>query len=129
MTLCDPTDCSPPGSSVREILQATILEWVATPLSRGSSRPRDETWVSCIAGRFFTIGATFRNMSGATLHLQGLHSNDYQYTNVAQQIFLKKCPSRTSFINLNKQNSKRHHALSLHSTLYVSDMYPVIFNS
>ena len=40
-TLCDPTDCSPPGSSVHGILQARILEWVATPFSRGSSLPRD----------------------------------------------------------------------------------------
>ena len=40
-TLCDPTDCSPPGSSVRGISQARILEWVAVPSSRGSSRPRD----------------------------------------------------------------------------------------
>ena len=36
-TLCDPMDCSPPGSSVHGILQARILEWVATPSSRGSS--------------------------------------------------------------------------------------------
>ena len=40
-TLCDPMDCSPPGSSVRGILQARILEWVAMPSSRGSSQPRD----------------------------------------------------------------------------------------
>ena len=48
-------DCSPPGSSVPGILQARILEWVAIPFSRGSSRPRDRTQVSCIAGRFSTI--------------------------------------------------------------------------
>ena len=91
-TLCDPMDCSPPGSSVRVIFQARILEWVAMPSSRGSSQPRDrraglphctqilyyvshqgrprilewvaypfsresprnQTRVSCIAGRFFT---------------------------------------------------------------------------
>ena len=40
-TLCDPTDCSPPGSSVPGILQARILEWVAMPSSRGSSRPKE----------------------------------------------------------------------------------------
>ena len=39
LTLCSPTDCGPPGSSVHGILQARILEWVATPFSRGSSRP------------------------------------------------------------------------------------------
>ena len=50
-------DCSPSGSSVCGILQA-ILEWVAVPFSRGSSWPRDQTWVFCIAGRFFTVWAT-----------------------------------------------------------------------
>ena len=46
-TLCDPIVCSPPGSSVRGILQARILAWVAMPSSRGSSQPRDQTQVSC----------------------------------------------------------------------------------
>ena len=50
--------CCLPGSCVHGILQARILEWVAIPLSRGSSQPRDWTWVSHIAGRFFTIWAT-----------------------------------------------------------------------
>ena len=54
-TLGDPMDCSPPGSSVRGILQARILEWVAMPSSRGSSRPRDRSQVYPVAGRFFTI--------------------------------------------------------------------------
>ena len=49
-----PVDCSPPGSSVHGILQARTLEWVTIPFSRGFSRPRDRTWVSCIVGRFFT---------------------------------------------------------------------------
>ena len=48
-TLCDPVDCSPPGSSVHGILQARILGWVAISFSRGSSRPRDRTRVSCLA--------------------------------------------------------------------------------
>ena len=47
-------DCSLPGSSVHEILQARILEWVAISFSRGSFRPRNRNQVSCIAGRFFT---------------------------------------------------------------------------
>ena len=42
LTLCDPMDCSPPGSSVHGILQSRILEWVAIPFSRGSSRPSSE---------------------------------------------------------------------------------------
>ena len=53
-TLCDPMDCSPPGSSVQEIFQARTLEWVAISFSRGSSQPRDWTQVSYTAGRFFT---------------------------------------------------------------------------
>ena len=48
-TLCDPMDCSLPGSSVHGILQARILEWVAMPSSRGSSRPRDRTQVSHVS--------------------------------------------------------------------------------
>ena len=57
-TLCDPMDCSPPGSSVHGILQARILEWVAISSSRESSQPRDWIWVSCIADGFFTFWAT-----------------------------------------------------------------------
>ena len=56
-TLFDIVDCSPPGSSVRGILQARILEWFASSSSRGSSRPRDHTCVysvSCTADGFFT---------------------------------------------------------------------------
>ena len=57
-TLWDPMNCSPPGSSVHGVLQARILEWVAIFYFRGSSRPRDWTWVSCIAGKFFNVWAT-----------------------------------------------------------------------
>ena len=49
LTLCDSMDCSLPGSSVHGILQARILEWVAISFSRGSSRPRDQTWVSGVS--------------------------------------------------------------------------------
>ena len=52
-TLCNPVDCSPPGSSIHGIFQARVLEWVAISFSRGSSWPRDRTWVSRIAGRHF----------------------------------------------------------------------------
>ena len=51
-------DCSPLGSFVHGILQARILEWVAIPFSRGSSRPRDRILFSCIAGRLFTVWTT-----------------------------------------------------------------------
>ena len=53
-TLCGPTDCSLPAcSSVHGILQAKIMETVVIPLSRGSSQPRNQIWVSYIAGRVF----------------------------------------------------------------------------
>ena len=54
---CNPVDCRLPRISVHGILQERILEWVATPCSRGSFQPRDQTWVSCvfcITGGFFT---------------------------------------------------------------------------
>ena len=54
LTLCNPMDCSSPGSSVHGIFQARILEWVSA-FPRGSSWPRIRTHVSCIAGGFFTI--------------------------------------------------------------------------
>ena len=57
-TLCDPMNYSLSGSSVRGISQARILEWVAISFSRGPSRPRDQTQVSCIVVRFFTIWPT-----------------------------------------------------------------------
>ena len=54
-TLCNPVDCSPPGSSVHGILQARILEWVAIPFSRESSQAGNQTRVSCTTGRFITV--------------------------------------------------------------------------
>ena len=58
LTLCNPMDCSPPGSSVHGISQARILEWVTVSFSRRSSQPKELTWVTCIAGGCFTIWAT-----------------------------------------------------------------------
>ena len=49
---------NPMDYTVHRILQARILEWASIPFSRGSSQPRDWTWVSCIVGGFFTIWAT-----------------------------------------------------------------------
>ena len=51
LTLCNPMDCSPPGSSVHRILQARILEWVVIPFSRKSSWPRGWIQFSYISGR------------------------------------------------------------------------------
>ena len=57
-TLCDPVDCSLPGSSLHGILQARVLERVAISFSRGSSQPKDQTQASHIAGRCFNLWAT-----------------------------------------------------------------------
>ena len=54
LTVCDPIDYSRPGSSVRGIFQARMLEWVNISFFRGSSRPKDRAPISCIAGGFFT---------------------------------------------------------------------------
>ena len=65
LTLCDPVDCSPPGSSVRGVLQERILEWVAISFSRGSSQPRDRAQVSHIADTLslmFCRPFSFRNL-------------------------------------------------------------------
>ena len=59
LTLCDPMDYSPPGSSVHGILQARVLEWVAISSSRGSSPPRDRTCISCIDRQILCLGATW----------------------------------------------------------------------
>ena len=66
-TLCNPMDCSP----VCGILQPRILEWVATFFSRGSSQSRDRTWVSCFAGRFFTIWASREALHGYYTTIKG----------------------------------------------------------
>ena len=60
-TLCNPIDCSLPGSSFHGILHARILEWVAMPSSRGSSQPRDRTHISCISciGRWLLLVIIF----------------------------------------------------------------------
>ena len=58
LTLCDPIDCSLPGSSVHGIFQAIVLEWIAISFSRGSSQPRAWTQVSRIVDRRFTVWAT-----------------------------------------------------------------------
>ena len=58
LSLCNPMEYSPPGSSVHGIFQVNILEWVSISSSRGPSRPRDRTQVSHIAGRCFNLCAT-----------------------------------------------------------------------
>ena len=76
LTLCNPVD--PLGSSVHGILQARVLEWVAIPFSRGSSQPRDQPLVSCIADRFFIVWAT-REAHSFVLSFQMLVCSDTRW--------------------------------------------------
>ena len=72
-TLCDPMDCSPPGSSLHGILQAIVLEWVVIYFSRGSSKPRDQTQVFCIPGGHFNLWATREAHLEPCFHLKELY--------------------------------------------------------
>ena len=67
-TLCNPMDCSLPGSSVHGISQARILEWIAISSSRGSSQPRDQTCTSTLAGRFFTTEPAGKPVATSNCH-------------------------------------------------------------
>ena len=69
-----PTPCDPMDYTVYGILQARILEWVAVPVSRGSSQPRNQTQVSCVAGGFF--------ISWATRETQGFQKLSILYRNL-----------------------------------------------
>ena len=69
LTFCNPTDCSPPGSSANGILQARILEWVAISSSMGSSRPRDRTHASCINRQADGLLLSHRRSTGERLAL------------------------------------------------------------
>ena len=71
-------DCSRPGSSVHGILQARILEWVATPSSMGSSQSRDRTHISCITGGFVTSDPPGRPIYSNEVTLKPLLQNRYR---------------------------------------------------
>ena len=96
-TPCSPMDCSPSGSSVHGILQARILEWVTMPSSRGSSWPRDQTWVSHIAGRFFTHWATWE------VH----QTNKSGILNEDLHIFIHMCGSQQTVENSSRDGNTR----------------------
>ena len=70
-TLWDSMCCSLPGSSVHEIFQARILEWIAISFSRGFSQPRDRTWVSYIVGQVFTVWVTREALAAANPEWSG----------------------------------------------------------
>ena len=85
--LCNPMDCTPPGSSIHGILHARILEWVAIPFSRGSSWPRNWTLVSCIASGFFTVWDTREAIINFTFY----HNKSQIYINIFIYIVLSVC--------------------------------------
>ena len=66
--LCDPMDCSPPGSSVHGSSQPRILEWVAISSSRGSSQSRDQTCISCIDRQVLYLGSPPKERRMAVYH-------------------------------------------------------------
>ena len=91
-----PMDCSPPGSSVHGIFQARILEWVAISFSRGSSQPRDQTRVSRIVGRRFTIWATREALPYAKINSKWI--KDLNVTHKTAKTLKRK--QRKSFMTL-----------------------------
>ena len=87
-TLCNLMDCSLPGSSVHGIFQAKELEWVAISFFRGSSWCRDQTQVSCIAGRCFTVWATREAPKGEQQIIQFYCS--HRWLNIVGIVFTNK---------------------------------------
>ena len=95
LTLCDPMDCNPPGSSVHSIFQARALEWVAISFSRDSSQPRDRTQVSHIVGQ-----TPYR------LSHQGSLVSTVQFSSVTQL-----CPTLCTLMDCSMPGLPDHHQL------------------
>ena len=91
-TLCDPVDCSLPGSSVHGIFQVRVLEWGAISFSRGSSRPRKWTWVSCIIGRQFTVWDTREVILVSAVVQLHTHTHIHTHTYTHMHTHIYYCP-------------------------------------
>ena len=96
--LCNPMDCGPLGSSVHGILQARILDWVAMPSSRGSSQPRNQTYVSYVSwiGRWVLylqchLGSQSPKEEGAVNRKEGVLRE--QNEQMPEKCSIKNCPS------------------------------------
>ena len=112
LTLHDPIDCSPWGSSVHGILQARILECVTVSSSRGSSQPKDQTQASYVAGRLFTFWAT----RGVTRHLLKNRINDFKVRQ-KQKSTVSLYRSRQSWKKGNSNDdTELHHRTWVHLT-------------
>ena len=85
------SDCDPMDYTVHGILQARILEWVAFPFSRGSSQPRDQTQVSCIAGRFFTSWATKEAQISTVLCSNAPNNTTWYVLHLLLLLFFTRC--------------------------------------
>ena len=72
LLFCNPENCSPPGSSLRGIIQERILEWVVTSSCSGSSQPRDWTCISCIGRQIPYHWATWESLTRSWGHLKSL---------------------------------------------------------
>ena len=98
-TLCDPMDCSPPGSLVHRILQARKPEWVAMPSSRGSSQPRIEPESPTspeLAGGFSTTSATWEAPCQADREfLKQYTTNIHEVHIYPKKVALNKCYTET----------------------------------
>ena len=90
-TLCDPMDCSLPGSSIHWIFQARILDWVAISFSRRSSLPRDWTQVSLIVGRRFTVKPPGKSSSKGTVIFFRLSFLNNFYLNISWHSHVLYC--------------------------------------
>ena len=136
-TLCDPMDCNLPGSSVHGILQARILEWVAISFSKGSSQPRDWTWVSCLVGRRFNLWATREVPHASKVMLKILQTSTW--TGNFQMFKLDFAKAEELEIKLpksvgssKKQESSRKHILLLywlHQSLWLCGSQQTVENS
>ena len=90
-------DCSPPGSSVHGTLQARILEWLPCP-PPGSSQPRDRTFVSCIAGRFFTTESPGKPLKACCIHVILYVGKSLYYISFSRYLCSEICILRYIFI-------------------------------
>ena len=106
--LCDSIDCSLPASSVHGISLGRILEWVAISFSRGSSWPRDQTQVSHIVGRCFTVWATkevLTTIKGLANHIRFMPKSFRIYCICCLSLKHKKCLNETSPSNSNRKST------------------------
>ena len=131
-TFCDPMDCSPPGFSIHGIFQAWVLEWVAISFSRGSSQPRNWTWVSSIAGRRFTIWAgdyvLMRSWGWSHDGITAFTGRDQRISSLSTSHGIKRCLllGRKALTNLDSIWKSRDITLPTKVRLVKAMVFPVV---